>query len=117
MSGYYHKLKTMNINELKYHYHNSDNNLQKEILKKIIKNKSAHNKSAHNKSTHIKSVHNKSAHIKSVHNKFDQPTNKFIKPINIDYSNNKLMERLNSEFDFRLNGEIDYNTIKPYSNN
>jgi hypothetical protein len=40
---------------------------------------------------------------------------KYVKMVEQDFSNNKLMERMNGELDFRLNG-IDKDTIlKPYS--
>lgn len=41
---------------------------------------------------------------------------RFIKEINIDHSNNKLMERLNGELDFRIHGDHSKDDIiKPYS--
>ncbi len=42
---------------------------------------------------------------------------KFVKEISTDHSNNKLMERLNCELDFRIYGEkSNDDIIKPYSN-
>jgi len=48
---------------------------------------------------------------------------KFVKKIGNDFSNNKLMERLNCELDFRINSDMPKNfedrsddIIKPYSN-
>lgn len=45
--------------------------------------------------------------------KMDQ---KFVKEIGIDHSNNKLMERLNCELDFRIYGSKSEDILKPYSN-
>lgn len=41
---------------------------------------------------------------------------KFVKEIGVDHSNNKLMERLNCELDFRINGDKSEDIVKPYSN-
>lgn len=42
---------------------------------------------------------------------------KFKNEVELDRTNNKLMERLNSELDFRINSEKIDDTIKPYSDN
>jgi hypothetical protein len=58
--------------------------------------------------------------IREKRNKFDKQWNRvadprYVKTVEQDFSNNKLMERMNGELDFRLNG-IDKDTIiKPYS--
>ena len=41
--------------------------------------------------------------------------NKFKTELEQDFTNNKLMERLNCELDFRINEEKTKETIKPYS--
>lgn len=46
---------------------------------------------------------------------------KFVKEIGVDHSNNKLMERLNCELDFRIFGDknennVENDIVKPYSN-
>lgn len=59
-------------------------------------------------------------HVDNERNKFDKQWNRiadprYVKMVEQDFSNNKLMERMNGELDFRLNG-IDKDTIlKPYS--
>ena len=41
--------------------------------------------------------------------------NKFKQELEQDFTNNKLMERLNCELDFRINEKKSKDTIKPYS--
>lgn len=133
--GKYDQIKNMSINELKDEYYNCsiDDQVKKQIIKKLIKSKNTQKKDKKvevRKDTDITNLTEKIN--KSIDKLFSLKKNveycektetktkekEPIKKIGIDYSNNKLMERLNCELDFRVYGtkpsDID-NIIKPYA--
>jgi hypothetical protein len=148
MSGRYDKIKEMSLSQLKKEYHScdEDDNVKKQILKKLIKNKihedakqEAFNKSMQNeiddrvnaliKIKEIKDKQHKANKMEELERVLEKRgkmekyweankkgiDNKFKTELEQDFTNNKLMERLNCELDFRINEEKTKETIKPYS--
>lgn len=145
MSGKYDKIREMTLSELKSEYRSCDENdiVKKQILKKLIKNKIQENNKValFNKvmENEINDRVDNLVKIKEAKNKqrkkieerkilesrgkmekyWEQNNkgidNKFKNELEHDFTNNKLMERLNCELDFRINGEKSRDTVKPYS--
>lgn len=97
----------MSIEQLKKEYYNCDKDdiIKKNAIKKLIKYKNKEDKINAKMDNLIKLTQKKS-------NRYE----KNISEIGVDFSNNKLMERLNSELDFRINDTKSKDIIKPYSN-
>lgn len=148
MSGKYDKIKEMSLSQLKKEYRScdDDDNVKKQILKKLIKNKihedaqiASLNKSMQNEIDDKLNTLIKIKELKDKQHKADKMgelervlekrgkmekyweanrkgiDNKFKTELEQDFTNNKLMERLNCELDFRINDEKSKETIKPYS--
>lgn len=127
----------MSLDKLKDEYYNCDDKVTKMILKKIIKQKSEQRKIKKEKSDAI--IDNlillKTKHIEKritsekqqvyqkrgpmeqhwESHKTDRAIDpKFKNELTSDLTNNKLMERLNIELDFRINGKKEKIIDKPY---
>lgn len=160
MSGKYDEFINMTLDELKDEYYmcKDKNQVKRNILKKIIKERMSNdkNKQKNPKLLNYKNDNEDEMKIKRNIDKsiyklislkeqeeerkikklepllekrgnmeqywesnqnLEEIDSRFIKEINTDYANNKLMERLNCELDFRIYGDNSKNDIiKPYSN-
>lgn len=113
----YHK---MPIRELIKEYKNCDphNEAKKIILNKIIKEKiDIINKNKQEFNNNLNDMINsrkqkESDNKKEKHTQVDQ---RFKQHLEHDFKNNKLMERLNIELDFRVNGIDEKSIVKPYA--
>ena len=139
-NGIYEKYHQMSISQLKEEYYkcNDDNKkdkVKKQMIGKIIKNKiddenklnqqlqqetnkyldviiqSKHKKELMNKQKLIE----KRGPMESCWDSIQSIDPKFKSELEQDYTNNKLMERLNSELDFRINETKNKDVMRPYS--
>jgi len=127
----------MSLGKLKDEYYNCDDKVTKMILKKIIKQKSEEQKIKKEKSDAIiddlillkaksieKRITTEKQQVYQKRGPMEQhweshKTNTAIDPkfkneLTSDLTNNKLMERLNIELDFRINGKKEKIIDKPY---
>ena len=150
MSGKYEQINNMTLKELKDEYYgcSDTDNVKKQILKKLIKNKiqiekeqavieknlqddidkkldnlikmkentekDKKNKKLKELDQVIKKRGNMEQYWES-NQQTDKIDPRFKPEIELDHSNNKLMERLNYELDFRIHGTKTKDVIKPYS--
>lgn len=137
--SYCEKLMKMSLEELKVEYYSCDdkNVAQKDIIKQIAKKKKLAMKLA--KEEKEKKTINAGIDIILKSKQKQKPDNTFIKKrgnmercweshqtrfgnlepqykeeVEKDFTNNKLMERLNCEVDFRINGNKKKEILKPY---
>lgn len=126
--SYCEKLMKMSLAELKKEYYNcdSDDNAQKDVIRQIaLKKKSMLNKQkieanlktilkskeSTNDNTLVQKRGKNEKHWEMHQNKIESHYKEEIKK---DFTNNKLMERLNCEVDFRINGNRKKEIEKPY---
>lgn len=114
--------KILSEREKKKEEKQEDEKIQKEInekLNNLIKIKENAEKDKHKKKLKeldpvIKTRGNMEQYWESNQN-IDSIDERFRPEIELDHSNNKMMERLNFELDFRIHGERSKDVIKPYS--
>lgn len=133
--SYCEKLMKMSLEELKIEYYSCDdkNTAQKDIIKQIANKKKLAKKNAKkdNKNINIdidiilkskQKVDNtfikKRGHMEkcweSHKTRFGDLEPQYKEEVEKDFTNNKLMERLNCEVDFRINGNKKKEILKPY---
>jgi hypothetical protein len=123
----FNKYIDMSLTNLKKEYKKCDKdntskrNMLKTIIKKHIKkNTSQDDKSKFDQINKLKKINHlveKRGHMEKhweSHKQNDNSNSVLQDEINMDFSNNKLMERLNCELDFRINEKKSKEIIKPY---